>query len=149
MKPQAGTYALVLASNVEETLEIGKLGQLQIRPGFYVYVGSAFGPGGVKARITHHQKISSRPRWHIDYLRASLDLKAIWYTFDPSHREHQWVDVLACTKGATTPIFGFCSSDCQCKSHLAFFSFQPSGRSFRQRLHARLANHRKIFIDTQ
>jgi Uri superfamily endonuclease len=29
---------------------------LQLQRGFYVYVGSALGPGGVRARVAHHQK---------------------------------------------------------------------------------------------
>jgi Uri superfamily endonuclease len=35
-------------------LEIGRLGVYDIVPGYYAYVGSAFGAGGLRARICHH-----------------------------------------------------------------------------------------------
>jgi Uri superfamily endonuclease len=63
MQSRSGTYALVLKSSSDPKVEVGKLGRLHVRPGFYVYVGSAFGPGGLKARIAHHMKISARPHW--------------------------------------------------------------------------------------
>ena len=49
-----GTYALVLRSDVSAATEIGRWGRLTIRPGYYVYVGSALGPGGVRARVSRH-----------------------------------------------------------------------------------------------
>ncbi len=49
-------------------LEIGRLGSFNIIPGFYAYVGSAFGPGGLRARIRHHLESVAQPHWHIDYL---------------------------------------------------------------------------------
>ena len=41
-----GTYALVLSCTTEQRIAIGRLGVLDVRPGCYVYVGSALGPGG-------------------------------------------------------------------------------------------------------
>ena len=66
MQTRPGTYALVLVSCSHQRVEVGKLGRLAVQSGYYVYVGSAFGPGGLKARIAHHVKISRRPHWHID-----------------------------------------------------------------------------------
>ena len=68
MRNLPGTYALILVSSSDRWIEIGKLGKFLIQPGYYVYAGSAFGPGGLKARIAHHMRISQRPHWHIDYL---------------------------------------------------------------------------------
>ena len=90
MQARSGTYALVMACSSNPKVEVGKLGSLRLQSGFHVYVGSAFGPGGLKARIAHHVKISERPHWHIDYLRPALDLTEIWFTHDSRHREHQW-----------------------------------------------------------
>jgi hypothetical protein len=45
IKPRAGTYALVLVSQRIMHVRIGRTGKLQTQPGFYVYVGSARGPG--------------------------------------------------------------------------------------------------------
>ena len=65
MKPEGGTYALILVCPSKKRVQIGKLGSLEMRRGFYVYVGSALGPGGLRARVAHHQKVSQRPHWHI------------------------------------------------------------------------------------
>jgi Uri superfamily endonuclease len=140
-----GTYALVLKSSSDQRVEVGKLGRLAVQSGYYVYVGSAFGPGGLNARIRHHARITSRPHWHIDYLRSLLHLNEVWYTYDSKRQEHRWADLLRCLTGATIPIAGFGASDCSCKSHLFAFTAQPSIRSFRRRLCTRSNDHAKIF----
>ena len=144
MQARPGTYALIMACDCEQQVEIGKLGRLDVRPGFYVYVGSAFGPGGLKARIAHHAKISARPHWHIDYLRSILPLNEVWYSYDSERHEHQWADAFNCLRGATLPMVGFGASDCICKSHLLVFSSMPSVRRFRDRLRAKLNAQRRI-----
>ena len=134
MQAQPGTYALVMACVSDQRVEVGKLGRLHVRPGFYAYIGSAFGPGGLKARIAHYVKISRRPHWHIDYLRSILDIDEVWYTYDSEQHEHQWADTFSRLKGATIPMAGFGASDCSCLSHLFAFTAQPSICSFRRRL---------------
>ena len=79
--PQTGTYALVLASTKAAPVRVGKLGSLQLQPGFYVYVGSAHGPGGLRARLAHHLEPTARPHWHIDYLRAHTNPEEVWYLY--------------------------------------------------------------------
>jgi len=141
MQARPGTYALILKSFSDRFIEIGKLGRLHIRPGYYVYVGSAFGPGGLKARIAHHMKISLQPHWHIDYLRSILHLNKVWYTYDSERHEHRWAATFSGLKGAIMPMAGFGSSDCSCDSHLFVLTAQPSVRSFRRRLCA----HSKVY----
>ena len=51
-----GTYVLIASLAQMKRLEIGRLGTFDIKPGFYAYVGSAFGAGGLRARIGHHQQ---------------------------------------------------------------------------------------------
>jgi len=46
-----GTYALVLAATKRQVISVGRLGDFIVRPGFYVYVGSALGPGVLVPRI--------------------------------------------------------------------------------------------------
>ena len=134
MHPLPGTYALIFSAYRKNQLKIGKLGTLQLKPGFYIYIGSAFGPGGLKARIAHHRKRANRPHWHIDYLSSFLELIEIWHTYDPIHREHQWAKTIASTRGASVPLSGFGASDCRCNSHLFYFNTDPSVKSFRQSL---------------
>src|SRR5664280_171056 len=110
----------------------GRLGALRLRSGFYVYVGSALGPGGVRARRAHHRKLSRRPHWHIDYLRAHTRVEEIWYCLDTRRLEHIWAEHIRLTEGASVPLVGFGSTDCRCESHLFFFERRPSRERFRQ-----------------
>ncbi len=145
MRNLPGTYALILTSVSDRWIEIGKLGKCSIRPGYYVYTGSAFGPGGIKARIAHHVRIAQRPHWHIDYLRSILLLREVWYSYHSEQHEHRWADTFRRLKGASLPIAGFGASDCSCKSHLLLFSTLPSVRRFRDRLRSNLNGHARIF----
>ncbi len=147
MLPSPATYVLVFMAKRKKRLIIGKLGTLNLQPGFYIYVGSAFGPGGLKARIGHHRRISSRNHWHIDYLSEYLPPDEVWYTHDPIHREHHWSEVLSHAAGASIPLPGFGSSDCRCISHLYFFSSRPSGNYFGRKIHASVDKHARIFIE--
>ncbi len=143
MQARPGTYALIMVCASDRQVAVGKLGRLNVRSGFYVYVGSAFGPGGLKARIAHHARISVRPHWHIDYLRPIFHLKEVWYACDSERQEHRWADTFSRSKGATMPISGFGASDCRCQSHLFRFTRKPSGRLLRDRLHPQLKGYRK------
>ncbi len=147
MRPLPGTYALVFKTKRNKRIIIGKLGTLNLQPGYYIYVGSAFGPGGLKARIGHHCKNSSRRHWHIDYLSEYLPPAEVWYTYDPTHREHHWSQVLAHARGASIPLPGFGSSDCRCISHLYFLSARPSDKYLRRKIHAGVDDHAGIFIE--
>ena len=147
MLPLPGTYAMIFTASQEKLLAIGKLGSFQLKPGYYVYVGSAFGPGGLKARIARHRQISSRFHWHIDYLKAHLHPDEVWYTNDPISREHQWSQALARLGRASVPLPGFGSSDCRCETHLYYFSFRPSVAAFRRKVHAAVVAHSRILIE--
>jgi Uri superfamily endonuclease len=129
-----GTYALVLHAAEERSMEIGRLGRLDLRCGFYVYVGSAFGPGGLRARLRHHLRPATRPHWHVDYLRAETRLVEIWYSRDEAVREHAWADAIRQMRSASTPLPGFGSSDCRCPSHLSFHPERPTRSSLRRAL---------------
>ena len=115
-------------------MRIARLGVMRLQPGLYVYVGSAFGPGGLAARIQHHRQTAANPHWHIDYLRAICGLVEVWFTTSTIRREHSWANALAQMPGAGVPMPGFGSSDCDCESHLFWYERMPSVRAFRQRV---------------
>ena len=140
-----GTYALVLSPSAEQRIRIGKLGQLDVRPGFYVYVGSAFGSGGLTARIRRHQRKTKKLRWHVDYLTAVISIAEVWYTRDTARRECQWAEVLSKMRGAAVPLIGFGSSDCACQTHLWLFPARPSRRGSRRRLLNSIPNHDPVY----
>lgn len=147
MHSHPGTYTLIFSSSVNLPINIGKLGSLFLQPGFYVYVGSAFGPGGLRARIKHHFNRSSRPHWHLDYLSPILSPCEIWYTCDQTRREHQWATIHSQTRGVILPLPGFGSSDCRCRSHLFFYKSKPSGNYFRRKIRKSLDGHAEFMIE--
>jgi Uri superfamily endonuclease len=88
-------------------------------------VGSAFGPGGLVGRITHHLGLTPRPHWHIDFLRSHAVPKEIWIGLQEIRQEHIWADLLRRARYARQPVAGFGSSDCRCYSHLFHFPKKP------------------------
>jgi Uri superfamily endonuclease len=54
MKSDPGTYALILQYDSKASTQIGRWRQIDLEPGYYIYIGSAFGPGGVRARVSRH-----------------------------------------------------------------------------------------------
>jgi Uri superfamily endonuclease len=141
-----GTYALVFACADSVRLAVGRLGPVSLTCGYYIYVGSAFGPGGLRARLNHHLKPSLHPHWHLDYIKCALCLVEIWITTDPVKREHDWAGIIAAMKGASLPIAGFGATDCGCRSHLIHFPHHPGFSGFRNALGATIAQHSKIGI---
>ena len=130
MDTRPGTYALILATTSRALIEVGRRGSLQIHPGFYVYVGSAHGPGGLRARLAHHLGPSRRPHWHLDYLRPHITPEEVWYCCDSIRWECRWAHCIGMQREASTPMAGFGSSDCNCGSHLFFFEDRPSRAAF-------------------
>lgn len=139
-----GTYALLLASRVEQDLQVGSFGCMKLLPGFYVYVGSAFGPGGLNARVARHLAADKKLRWHVDYVRMVTRPAAVWYAVDPDRRECRWAEVLAAMTGVSVPMIGFGASDCACCSHLFSFRVKPSSHVFRRRVHKAVSGHAPI-----
>jgi len=139
-----GTYVLVLSSRSTDLIQIGRLGALRLQSGFYVYVGSALGPGGVRARLAHHLKPSRRPHWHIDYLRAHARVEEIWYCLGTRRLEHFWAEHIRLTEGASVALPGFGSTDCGCESHLFFLQQRTSRDGFWRQLQALSHNSAKL-----
>lgn len=130
MKSKPGTYALVLQSHKRTSTQIGRWGRLNIQPGYYIYVGSAFGPGGVKGRVSRHFRKTKSKHWHIDYLREKTDPVFAWYSHEPVHLEHQWAQKLS-EMVETSPVKGFGCTDCTCFTHLFAMDKKPSLEQFR------------------
>ena len=130
-----GTYALILELSTAARLRIGRLGVRVFKAGVYFYAGSAFGPGGLSARLTHHLHASERPHWHIDYLRRVAPLAQIWTTKDPRRLECAWSAAARRLRGART-VPGFGASDCRCSSHLIGLPRAPRPATFRRHLNS-------------
>jgi Uri superfamily endonuclease len=124
MNSKPGTYALVLRSNASACARIGSWGRLDVRAGYYIYVGSAFGPGGVLARVSRHCREPGSKHWHIDYLREHAVVESVWYSHSSIRLEHSWAEAVT-NLAETESIKGFGCSDCRCESHLFFSATEP------------------------
>jgi Uri superfamily endonuclease len=117
-------------------LEIGRLGSFPIIPGFYAYVGSACGAGGIRARIGHHLESVAEPHWHIDYLLGFALPIEVWYAISDRKLEQDWAELLQGAPFFREPIPRFGASDYRRSrtSHLFFAKRQPSFRWFQAKV---------------
>lgn len=115
-----GTYCLILKTD-GCTQVVGSLGEIEFQAGYYVYVGSALGPGGLKRMHRHislfrNKHIAKKPRWHIDYLLLSplFEFEGAIYVEEG--------DRIECTLAGRfdSGISRFGCSDCYCFSHLFY-----------------------------
>ncbi len=72
-----GYYALLIKIQKKTIIDHPKFNKKTLDPGYYIYVGSARGPGGIAARIKRHVKKNKKKKWHIDYLTSKQDVKTI------------------------------------------------------------------------
>lgn len=122
---EAGSYALVLRLTRPHSLQIGALGLVFFPPGQYVYLGSARGPGGLRARLGRHLLGTGKRHWHIDALRAVAQVEYACYlkAIQPLPAENLeccWSQALQTQAGAWLPAPGLGASDCRagCRAHL-------------------------------
>ena len=133
---ETGTYILIVQVSQMKRLGIGSLGEFDIIPGFYAYVGSAFGSGGLRARIGHHLESTAEPNWHIDYLLQVATPVEVWLTMAGRKLEHRLAELLEDAPGFRVPILRFGSSDYHRSrsSHLFYSKRRPSFRWFQQQV---------------
>jgi Uri superfamily endonuclease len=129
---QPGTYVLILRLASSTTIQVGRLGSFHFPSGWYAYVGSGWGPGGLAARITRHLCSSKSLRWHIDYLCACAEPVEAWYGIGIRDQECAWAETLAHLSGTLASVPHFGASDCRCPGHLLRFAAMPSREAFAQ-----------------
>lgn len=112
-------------------------------PGWYLYVGSACGVGGLNRRLARHQRRiadDKKMHWNVDYFREHALLCELWYCeTDDCRFEHRWAQTVADLMGATIPVPTFGASDCKANrpSHFFHLPERPSTPVFRSLLSLR------------
>lgn len=126
-----GSYILILhLAHHLAHIPIGKLGVFNFTAGYYLYIGSAFGAGGIPARLKHHQRTTKkRPHWHIDYIRPSMHILESWSVSGTHPLETQWCTILSTLLAFHIPVRGFGASDSPCRAHLFYTSTHPHNTS--------------------
>jgi len=116
-----GTYCILIDLKVDQSIEIGKKGEMQFKSGFYVYVGSALNSLG--GRIKRHLRHNKKMHWHVDYFLGNPNsmIREVFFSDDGVKHECELATQIA-EEGEGIPGFG--CSDCRCRSHLFYFSSQ-------------------------
>ncbi len=134
-----GTYVLALWLGTERSLSVGRLGRQQFPAGWYLYVGSARGPGGLGARLERHKRRlgpGKRAHWHVDLLREHSTWGGAWIRPSEERLECTWAQTLARRPDARIVVPGFGASDCRCAAHLVYVPALPSDDWFVEALGA-------------
>ncbi|MFW9818759.1 MAG: DUF123 domain-containing protein [Candidatus Thorarchaeota archaeon] len=121
-----GSYILALYIDGDIQIEVGALGLIIFKKGFYFYIGSAMGEYGSSTllnRVKRHflSKNEKKIHWHIDYLLADLHTIIIKIYLIPSKYPLECIIAREFPKICDNSIKNFGSSDCKCISHLFYF----------------------------
>ena len=108
-----GAYVLLIRLEKERKIRVGSLGDIDFRAGRYCYVGSAYGPGGLEARISRHLRKDKRERWHIDHLLKYAEIEEVFVKEGGNE-----VSIAAELSEKCRGIRGFGASDSPLDSHL-------------------------------
>ncbi|MDA1326062.1 MAG: GIY-YIG nuclease family protein [Proteobacteria bacterium] len=112
-----GAYGVLIRLPRRFQGKIGALGEVSLAPGPYLYLGSAYGSGGLPARLRRHVRADKRPHWHVDHLTIAGTVERIFVL--PNGHECDLVDCAFRLPAIHAPVTGFGSSDCRrCTAHL-------------------------------
>lgn len=119
----SGFYHLVLHLPRKIQIRVGALGRQVFPSGYYIYTGSA--RRGLSHRLSRHLRKQKKQHWHIDFLTAVAGVKVILVDESGLRTECQNHEAIMDLPGAEVVMAGFGSSDCRCRSHLAYFEKKP------------------------
>jgi sugar fermentation stimulation protein A len=117
-----GVYLLLVRIDHDKAVEVGSLGQVEFKQGYYVYVGSAM--RGLFKRVARHIRRKKNIHWHIDYLTTTAGKVTAVPIISSENLECQLAERLQGITGSPA-VKGFGSSDCRCPGHLFFFAENP------------------------
>ena len=116
-----GSYLLILNLKRNRKIDVGKLGRIHFRKGFYVYVGSAM--AHLSQRMARHRRLRKHHHWHIDELRAVAEFHSVLAIRSSDRLECELAGAVSGIDGWSVPRFG--STDCSCKTHLFGMAGDP------------------------
>ncbi len=114
---KSGAYILVVRLKDDTSVDVGAIGTIFFRKGYYAYVGSAM--SGIAERVRRHFKSAGEKRihWHIDYLLEHARITGALILPSSTREECAIARRMAQRlKG----IHGFGATDCSCASHLYY-----------------------------
>ena len=131
---EPGTYTLLLELETGTTVTFGAAGPRDLEAGYYVYTGSAFGPGGL-SRVDRHRRVArgTNPtrHWHVDYLLGEPSLAWLGAWVSPNRNAE--CEIARGLPGRS--ITGIGATDCDCESHLGTHSSRQELLTVLQTVH--------------
>jgi sugar fermentation stimulation protein A len=122
-----GSYLILYCLPRKRLIEIGGLGKVSFRQGYYLYVGSAM--RSLSKRVERHRRSRKKVHWHIDYFSGLAEFHAGLPVRSEDDLECELASAMSNIAEWSVPGFG--CSDCSCPSHLFGFSTDPlSTRKF-------------------
>jgi len=117
-----GIYVLLIHLKNNKSIKTGRLGLINYKAGYYIYVGSAL--NSINSRIARHLRKTKKKHWHIDYLTSGADEIKAYPIRTKKPLECDLAGEVSKISDSLIPDFG--SSDCNCRSHLFYFSGNPA-----------------------
>jgi sugar fermentation stimulation protein A len=116
-----GSYLILYHLPRKQLIQIGGLGKVAFKQGYYIYVGSAM--KSLSNRVERHRRIRKKLHWHIDYLSGLAKVQAALPVRSEDDLECDLASAISGISEWSVPGFG--CSDCSCPSHLFGFSKDP------------------------
>lgn len=116
MSSKPGVYVLIMHLSEAIRLDAGRLGVLELRPGHYLYCGSA--QAGLGPRLARHMREDKVQHWHVDMLTAVAEPVGAMLFRAGKEGECSLARILSDCPLVSPVKAGFGSSDCHCRSHL-------------------------------
>ena len=116
-----GSYLLILRLKRKSHINVGRLGKVSFKKGFYIYVGSAM--ANLSKRMERHRRIRKQHHWHIDELRAVAEFHSVLAIRSSVRLECEIAKAFSEIVDWAIPGFG--CSDCSCKTHLFGMKSDP------------------------
>ncbi len=110
-----GVYVLFFYLPEPMNVEVGSLGMLNFKEGYYAYTGSA--QNGLDSRLRRHAKKHKKMHWHIDHLTVHADDFSALTLKSPRKMECELAERISHFGMEVT---GFGCTDCKCTSHLFY-----------------------------
>ena len=118
---EKGAYLLMLQLDAAVELNLHKTDMTRLEAGWYIYSGSAKGPGGLRSRLRRHFRKTKKSHWHVDQLTMQCTDIAALSVVDGD--ECQFISILLKHPTFSIPRKRFGSTDCRkCASHLLQFN---------------------------
>ena len=120
-----GNYLLILHLLKTGEIAVGKKIKHVFTEGYYIYIGSAYGPGGLQKRLERHFSKEKKIYWHIDYFLQHSKLIEAWTIAPAISLEHEIAEFLHTIPDFKPAYPHFGSSDCNCPTHLFKYGRKP------------------------